>query len=103
MIRIDALWLCVAPVDMRCGAERLLAHVITCHFSPFSSQSVSGIFKPVVATNGYPERGLSMAVFHGGGNRLAWLDRHRRELGRAVGLAVQHHAVGVVPQAVQGC
>ena len=29
MIRIDALWLCAAPVDMRCGAERLLAHVIT--------------------------------------------------------------------------
>lgn len=29
MIRIDALWLCAAPVDMRCGTERLLAHVIT--------------------------------------------------------------------------
>lgn len=29
MIRIDALWLCAAPVDMRCGAERLLAHVVT--------------------------------------------------------------------------
>lgn len=29
MIRIDALWLCAAPVDMRCGAERLLSHVIT--------------------------------------------------------------------------
>ena len=29
MIRIDALWLCVAPVDMRCGMERLLAHVVT--------------------------------------------------------------------------
>ncbi len=29
MIRIDALWLCTAPLDMRCGAERLLAHVVT--------------------------------------------------------------------------
>lgn len=29
MIRIDALRLCTAPVDMRCGAERLLAHVVT--------------------------------------------------------------------------
>ncbi len=29
MIRIDALWLCAAPVDMRCGTERLLAHVVT--------------------------------------------------------------------------
>lgn len=28
MIRIDALWLCTKPVDMRCGAERLLAHVV---------------------------------------------------------------------------
>lgn len=27
MIRIDALWLCTKPVDMRSGAERLLAHV----------------------------------------------------------------------------
>ncbi|MEG0002268.1 MAG: IS66 family insertion sequence element accessory protein TnpB [Comamonas sp.] len=27
MIRIDALWLCAAPVDMRSGTERLLAHV----------------------------------------------------------------------------
>ena len=29
MIRIDALWLCAVPVDMRSGTERLLAHVIT--------------------------------------------------------------------------
>src|SRR3978361_944967 len=28
MIRIDALWLCTKPVDMRAGAERLLAHVV---------------------------------------------------------------------------
>lgn len=28
MIRIDALWLCVQPLDMRAGAERLLAHVV---------------------------------------------------------------------------
>jgi transposase len=28
MIRIDALWLCAKPVDMRAGAERLLAHVV---------------------------------------------------------------------------
>lgn len=28
MIRIDALWLCTKPVDMRGGAERLLAHVV---------------------------------------------------------------------------
>jgi len=28
LIRIDALWLCTKPVDMRCGAERLLAHVV---------------------------------------------------------------------------
>jgi len=28
VIRIDALWLCVQPLDMRAGAERLLAHVV---------------------------------------------------------------------------
>lgn len=28
MIRIDALWLAVEPVDMRAGAERLLANVV---------------------------------------------------------------------------
>jgi transposase len=28
MIRIDALWLCVRPLDMRVGAERLLAAVV---------------------------------------------------------------------------
>ncbi len=28
MIRIDALWLRAAPVDMRSGTERLLAHVV---------------------------------------------------------------------------
>lgn len=28
VIRVDALWLCAAPVDMRSGTERLLAHVV---------------------------------------------------------------------------
>jgi len=28
VIRIDQLWLCTAPVDMRAGAERLLACVV---------------------------------------------------------------------------
>ena len=28
MIRIDRLWLCTAPVDMRAGADRLLACVV---------------------------------------------------------------------------
>ena len=28
MIRIDALWLATAPVDMRAGPERLLARVV---------------------------------------------------------------------------
>ncbi len=28
MIRIDAMWLAVQPVDMRAGVERLLAHVV---------------------------------------------------------------------------
>jgi transposase len=28
MIRIHALWLCTKPLDMRAGAERLLAHVV---------------------------------------------------------------------------
>ncbi len=28
MIRIDALWLAVEPLDMRAGAERLLARVV---------------------------------------------------------------------------
>lgn len=28
MIRIDALWLCSQPLDMRAGAERLLAAVV---------------------------------------------------------------------------
>lgn len=29
VIRLDALWLCAQPVDMRAGAERLLAAVVT--------------------------------------------------------------------------
>jgi transposase len=29
MIRVDALWLCARPVDMRAGADRLLAAVVT--------------------------------------------------------------------------
>ena len=29
MIRIDALWLCAQPLDMRAGPERLLAAVVT--------------------------------------------------------------------------
>ena len=29
MIRIDALWLAVEPVDMRAGADRLLARVVS--------------------------------------------------------------------------
>ena len=28
MIRIDALWLCAQPVDMRAGADRLLTVVV---------------------------------------------------------------------------
>jgi transposase len=28
MIRIDSLWLCTAPLDMRAGADRLLARVV---------------------------------------------------------------------------
>jgi len=28
MIRIDSLWLAVGPIDMRAGAERLLARVV---------------------------------------------------------------------------
>lgn len=28
MIRIEAMWLAAAPVDMRCGADRLLARVV---------------------------------------------------------------------------
>jgi transposase len=28
LIRIDALWLCTQPQDMRAGAERLMAHVV---------------------------------------------------------------------------
>lgn len=31
MIRIDALWLCPQPVDMRAGAERLMARVVQVH------------------------------------------------------------------------
>lgn len=29
MIRVDALWLCTQPLDMRAGAERLMAAVVT--------------------------------------------------------------------------
>ena len=28
VIRIDAVWLAVEPIDMRAGAERLLANVV---------------------------------------------------------------------------
>lgn len=28
MIRIDAMWLAADPIDMRAGADRLLAHVV---------------------------------------------------------------------------
>ena len=28
MIKIEALWLCTQPLDMRAGGERLMAHVV---------------------------------------------------------------------------
>jgi hypothetical protein len=31
VIRIDSLWLCPQPVDMRAGAERLMAYVVMVH------------------------------------------------------------------------
>ena len=37
MIRIDALWLAVAPVDMRAGPERLLARVVESLFRGITS------------------------------------------------------------------
>lgn len=36
MIRIDRIWLCSAPVDMRTGAERLLACVVQITAAPLS-------------------------------------------------------------------
>lgn len=36
VIRIDVLWLCATPVDMRTGTERLLAHVIYALGSAYS-------------------------------------------------------------------
>lgn len=41
MIRVDAVWLATAPVDMRAGADRLLANVV----------QVFGAARPTTAKN----------------------------------------------------
>ena len=50
MIRIDALWLAVKPVDMRAGPERLLATRV----EVFRCSSADSVF--LVDCRGYPHR-----------------------------------------------
>ena len=85
MIRIDALWLCTQPLDMRAGAERLMAHVV--HALGSARAHHGYLFANVRATR------IKLLVHDGFGvwcatrrlhtGRFVWLDR-----GSAVGSAV---------------
>ena len=73
MIRIDALWLAVEPMDMRAGAERLLASVVRVFGS---AQAHHGyVFANVRATR------LKLLVHDGFG---VWCAARRLNAGRFV-------------------
>ena len=73
MIRIDALWLAVEPMDMRAGAERLLASVVRVFGS---AQAHHGyVFANVRATR------LKLLVHDGFG---VWCAARRLNVGRFV-------------------
>lgn len=42
MIRIDAMWLCVQPIDMRAGADRQITSVIAVRMRLFESAGQRG-------------------------------------------------------------
>jgi transposase len=73
VIRIDALWLCTKPVDMRCGAERLLAHVV--HALGSANAHHGYVFANVRATR------IKMLVHDGFG---VWCAARRLNVGRFV-------------------
>ena len=73
MIRIDALWLCTKPVDMRSGAERLLAHVV--HALGSANAHHGYMFANVRATR------IKMLVHDGFG---VWCAARRLNAGRFV-------------------
>lgn len=73
VIRIDALWLCTKPVDMRCGAERVLAHVV--HALGSANAHHGYVFANVRATR------IKMLVYDGFG---VWCAARRLSVGRFV-------------------
>lgn len=73
VIRIDALWLCTKPVDMRCGAERLLAHVV--HALGSANAHHGYVFANARATR------IKMLVHDGFG---VWCAARRLNVGRFV-------------------
>jgi transposase len=73
VICIDALWLCTKPVDMRCSAERLLAHVV--HALGSANAHHGYVFANVRATR------IKMIVHDGFG---VWCAARRLNVGRFV-------------------
>ena len=85
MIRIDALWLCTKPMDMRAGAERLLAHVV--HALGSANAHHGYLFVNARATR------IKLIVHDGFG---VWCAARRLNAGRFVWLS----ATGVAPAPV---
>lgn len=88
MIRIDAMWLATQPVDMRAGADRLIAHVVQ-------------VFGAAHAHHGYlfaNARGtrIKLLVHDGFG---VWCAARRLNQGRFVWPSVASAAVPALTQA----
>ena len=100
MIRIDRLWLCSAPVDMRAGAERLLACVVQVtgaahahHGYLFTNARATRI--KLLVHDGF---GVWCATRRLHAGRFAWLDRSPGEAPMAATLqltAAQFEALTV--------
>jgi transposase len=88
MIRIDAMWLAVEPVDMRAGADRLIARVVA-------------VFGAAQAHHGYAfanTRGTRMKlVLHDGFG--VWVAARRLNEGRFVWPATTAGALPALSQA----
>ena len=86
MIRIDALWLAVGPMDMRAGSDRLLARVVQVFGS---AQAHHGyLFANARATR------IKLLVHDGFG---VWCASRRLNVGRFVWPQADHGAVALTP------
>lgn len=89
MIRIDAIWLAVEPVDMRSGADRLLARVVQVF-------GASRAHHAYVFSNARSTR-IKLLVHDGFG---VWCAVRRLNIG---GFVWPRHAVSLAPSSLSSC